>query len=479
MFLKQIHDSNLSQYAYLIGCAETGEALLVDPERDIDRYRPIAEENDLTITHVAETHIHADFLSGTRQFLETDDEVHAYLSAEGGSDWQYEWATDHDRVSLLKHGDQFSIGNVKITALHTPGHTPEHLCFLITDGKSNAEEPMALLSGDFVFVGDVGRPDLFDTAAGESDSRESAARSLFASLEQIRKLGDHVLVLPGHGSGSSCGKALGSVPFSTVGYERLNNEALLIAEEKGEEAFVEFVLDGQPEPPKYFARMKKWNRDGAPVLSSLPEPNRLSASALTAIISKDPKNLAILDTRQSRTDFMKSHLTGSLFTPLGDKFLEAAGSYVDHENDLYLIVENESDIPTAVRELVRIGLDNVKTHAVWSEIEEGDTCRDWMRSTPTIDVTEIDPTDRVLDVRSAGEFQQGHVPNAHHLPHTRLVADHDQLPEPGPLTVHCGSGMRAALAVAQLERDDYQVTFANGTFADWKENAEQIETGAA
>lgn len=209
MFLKQIYDPHLAQYAYLAGCQKTGEALIIDAERDVERYLAIAKQNDLQITAAAETHIHADFLGGTRQLLEGTGGVQAFLSREGGEDWQYEWAKGHDQVTLIGDGDRFDVGNIQITALHLPGHTPEHLCFLIEDHGGGANEPMALVSGDFMFVGDVGRPDLLESAAGLIGSREPGARQLYESIQKFTELAEYIQVLPGHGAGSACGKALG------------------------------------------------------------------------------------------------------------------------------------------------------------------------------------------------------------------------------------------------------------------------------
>jgi hydroxyacylglutathione hydrolase len=170
MFLRQITDSSLAQNAYLIGCQRSGEAIVIDPERDLDRYFQVAAENDLRITAVADTHIHADYLSGARELMERHGAT-AYLSAEGGPDWQFEWAKGNGNARFLKHGDVINVGNIDIQALLTPGHTPEHLSFLVTDKGGGADEPIALLTGDFIFVGDVGRPDLLESAAGQAGAR--------------------------------------------------------------------------------------------------------------------------------------------------------------------------------------------------------------------------------------------------------------------------------------------------------------------
>ena len=253
MLFRQIWDEKLAQYTYLVGCQRTGEALLIDPERDIDRYLAIADEEGLRITAVTETHIHADFLSGAREFAELG--VKVYLSNEGGPDWLYGWTEDGDyAVEMLEDGATFKVGNIEIRAVHTPGHTPEHLSFAITDLGGGADEPMGLASGDFVFVGDTGRPDLLESAAGVEGAMQEGAAALFRSVQRFLELPDYLQVWPGHGAGSACGKALGAVPESTVGYERRFSPAMRAAQD-GERAFVHYVLDAQPEPPLYFGRM--------------------------------------------------------------------------------------------------------------------------------------------------------------------------------------------------------------------------------
>ena len=269
MFFRQIQEPNLSQYAYLIGCQRTGEAIIIDPMRDIERYKALAAQEDLRIVAATETHIHADYLSGAREIAE-QEKVKLYLSDLGGPDWQYFWAKDSSYdVTFVQHGSTFKVGNIAFKVLHTPGHTPEHISFLVTDLGGGADEPMGLLSGDFVFVGDLGRPDLLETAAGEEGAQEPAARILFQSVQDFLTLPEYLQIWPGHGAGSACGKALGAVPESTVGYEKRFNASIQAALD-GEDHFVSAILDGQPEPPLYFARMKHLNKHGASRIGSNP-----------------------------------------------------------------------------------------------------------------------------------------------------------------------------------------------------------------
>jgi len=242
MYFKQIFDKKLAQYAYLIGCQATGEAIVIDPMRDVDQYREIAEEEGLKITAAADTHIHADYVSGLRELAEQG--VKVYASDEGGDDWKYEWLIDSNyNYELVTEGDSFNIGNIKFDVRHTPGHTPESVSFMVTDGAAT-DEPMGILTGDFVFVGDVGRPDLLETAAGQEGAMKPAAKELYKSVKNFEDLPEYLQVWPAHGSGSACGKALGAVPESTVGYELRFSPAFKAATSENE--FVDFILDGQP-----------------------------------------------------------------------------------------------------------------------------------------------------------------------------------------------------------------------------------------
>jgi len=480
MLFRQIADPLLSQYAYLIGCQQTKEALLIDPERDIDRYIDAAAAEGLTIRHVAETHIHADFLSGARQFAR-DHDVVVYLSDEGGPDWLYEWpAEEAAEVRLLKDDDVFQVGNIEIRAVHTPGHTPEHLSFLITDRGGGAEEPMGIVSGDFVFVGDLGRPDLLETAARHEATAEPAARALFESAEYVADLPDYLQVWPGHGAGSACGKALGAVPQTTLGYELRFNEALRAAR-KGEEAFVSHILSGQPEPPLYFARMKRENKEGPALLNGLPVPERLSTADLDGLI--DAPDVTVVDTRSAEA-YIRGHLPGSLLAPLDKSFSTVAGSYVSPESDIVLVIDEEQ-VDEAVRALVRIGLDRVQGTITPKTLLEWGEGTDRLRMLKAIDFDEVDgrrhyTNVQVVDVRRKEEWDRKHIPEAVHVPHVRLPEFVDTLPPDKTLLVHCQSGVRSAVAAAYLHSHGFCVAYVRDHFDHWKERHREpgAEAGA-
>ena len=461
MFLRQITDSSLAQNAYLIGCQRTGEAIIVDPERDLDRYFQVAADNDLRITAVAETHIHADYLSGARELVERHGAT-AYLSEEGGPDWQFEWAKGNPKARFLKHGDFFRVGNIELKALHTPGHTPEHLSFLVTDVGGGADEPIAFLTGDFIFVGDVGRPDLLESAAGQAGVMEPSARTLYASLRATADLPEHLQILPAHGAGSACGKALGAVPGSVMGYERKFNAAFREALTAPEDQFVQHILAGQPEPPLYFARMKRDNKIGPTLLmdGKLPAPERVRADQLGQWIGK----AAILDLRADRAAFAAAHLKGALFAPLpGGKLPIAAGSYADKNARILLVIENEAQVDEAVRQLIRIGLDKIEG---WIPAADALTASAFVGSFPRIAPADLSTDAVVLDVRGAEEFASTHVRGAKNIAYTRLAARFDELPAAGPLHVHCAGGTRAAMAAAYLASRGREVVHIDGPFAE-------------
>lgn len=470
MLFRQIFDPRLAQYAYLIGCQRTGEAILIDPQRDVDRYLHLAREEGVRITAVAETHIHADFLSGARE-LAHQAGARVYVSGLGGPDWQSQWLdTDDIESQRLQDGDSIHIGNIELKAVYSPGHTPEHVSYLVTDHGGGADEPMGLASGDFVFVGDLGRPDLLESAAGESGAMEPAARRLFESAKSFLDLPDHLQIWPGHGAGSACGKALGAVPMSTVGYERRYN-ASLDAVRGGQDAFVQQILDGQPEPPLYFARMKRLNRQGPPLLGELPAPKRLAPGDIQPHgpnRSSSPPDSVWVDTRRNRQAYFDGHLEGSIYAPLDRSFPSVVGSYVEPETSIFLLVE-EHELEEAVRELVRIGLDRV---VGWAPPKDLEASGQELTKLSTLDLETArasaeNPEVLALDVRRRAEVEAGTMPGAHNIAHTRLADRLDELPRGKELLVYCMTGMRAAVASAFLEHRGFRVRVVQDNFPAW------------
>jgi len=468
MFLRMIYDDALAQAAYLIGCQATGDAIVIDPERDIDRYIDLASAHGLTIVACAETHIHADFLSGARELGERVG-AKVYVSDEGDADWKYGWL--HDRHGggsyehqLLKDGDTFTVGNIQFRAVHTPGHTPEHLCFEVTDLGAVASEPMGVITGDFVFVGDLGRPDLLETAAGFAGTKEACARTLGESARGFLELPDHWQVWPAHGSGSACGKALGAVPQSTVGYEKRHNPALRASADA--DSFVEFILSGRSDPPYYFARMKLDNRDGVRLLGALPRPEHYTAEQLATV---DTTTVAVIDTRVWST-FRCGHLPGSLKPLGGVGFLSSMGSFIQPDEDIVLIVERDQ-LEDVIRQLIRIGLDRI---VGWTSPSTLAVALESIGGGATID--EVLPGDvpamrdggaALLDVRTTGECAAGMIEGAVNIPYTRLLDRFAELPEGEPVIVNCRSGGRSAAACTMLARSGRTVANLEGGYHAW------------
>lgn len=474
MILKRLYDDKLAQAGYLVGCSATGEALVVDPNRDVERYVAAARAEGLRVTHVTETHIHADFVSGARELAQAAG-AQLYLSAEGGEDWSYAFA-EESGATLLRDGDSFRVGStVRIDVLHTPGHTPEHLSFVVTD-TGGADRPMGVLTGDFVFVGDVGRPDLLERAAQRQGTMEEGARTLFRSLQRFKALlPDWVQLWPGHGAGSACGKALGAVPQSTLGYEKLFNWGLAAADE---EEFVRAVLAGQPEPPMYFAEMKRVNRDGPAPLGGLRPPPLVPAARLDALLAEEA---TVVDARPG-AEFARRHVPGTLGVPLGKSFPTWAGSVVPAGRPVYLLAD-EGPGAEAARDLALIGLDAAGRFAP-EAVEEWTRAHGSAGTVADVSPEEMEQrrlTGRVelVDVRNSSEWEAGHLAGARNLPLGRLAERLGELPRDRTLVVHCQSGARAGVAVSLLQARGFRdVLHLAGDFAGWKAAGRPVEAGA-
>lgn len=438
MLLRYFYDPALAQASYMLGCQASGEAIVIDPARDIAPYLAAAEREGVRIAHVTETHIHADFVSGARELAAVTG-ARLYLSAEGGADWQYAYADAN--TTLLRNGDIISVGRVSIQAIHTPGHTPEHLIFSWTD-TAGASQPMGLITGDCLFVGDVGRPDLLETAAGITGTKEKGARDQFRNIQKLRAMPDYLQVLPGHGAGSACGKALGAIPSSTLGYEKLFNPAFQFADE---DAFVAWLLDGQPETPHYFARMKRMNKLGPALLDTLPAPERVEGF----VVAEAAQHGWVIDARPAE-QFAAGHLPGALHIPPGSGFAGYAGWLIPDDQPVYLIAD-ERTVPALVTALRSVGVDCVAGWCAPSDIG-GE-----MVTVPQIEPREAkrlldDDSALLLDVRGASERHEAQIVGSRHLHYGYLMAHLDDLPRSAPIIVQCAGGTRSMIAASILQR---------------------------
>lgn len=480
MLFRTIYDDKLAQAAYLIGCQKTGEALIIDPERDVDRYIAIARREGLRITAISETHIHADFLSGARELAERTGAT-LYLSGEGGEDWQYGWLDRKAgggiyRHQILKDGDIFMVGKIRIQAVHTPGHTPEHMSYMVTDLGGGATEPMGIATGDFVFVGDVGRPDLLESAAGNIGAKEPSARTLYHSLRSFTSLPDYLQVWPGHGAGSACGKELGAIPQSTVGYEKRFNHAIRDSD-GDEDTFVESILAGQPEPPMYFARMKKENRDGPALLGHIPSPRRLKPEELEEVIHDDA--IVVVDTRRKEA-FGSGFIPGALNAPLNRTFPTITGSYIEPERKIVLVVDADRT-HEAVVDLIRIGLDRIEAFITPSDLEvyfDNGGEREIRIDVTADELAELRHQGEIyiLDTRRESEYDEGHISGAVNIAHTRLPAHLDELPRDRDIYIYCRSGSRSAAATSYLRSRGYGAINVTGGYNDIRATDLEIES---
>ena len=444
MFFQHVYDKSLAQASYFIGCQKAGVAAVIDPKRDVDTYLEIAKQNNMTITHIMETHIHADFLSGARELAAlTGGKL--YLSDEGGEGWEYEF----DHIGL-KDGDTFMVGNLKMEVMHTPGHTPESISFLLTDTPASPE-PVMFFTGDFVFVGDIGRPDLLEKAAGMTGTMNAGAEQMFKSIDRFSKLPDHIQVWPGHGAGSACGKALGAVPSSTVGYEKIRNWAFRFAND--EKGFTNFLLEDQPEPPKYFAMMKKLNKVDRPLLTSVPTLKELSNDAVLEAMGKGIK---LIDTR-NKADFAAGHIPGSINIQGNNSFATWAGWFLSYDEP-FMLLADESTHDDLVRKLMRIGLDNIMgfVPSTTGFVAAGGE----LNKTNIIDIDTLksklnDANVQVVDLRGATEYKSGHIAGADHVFLGTLPKNLDRVSKEKEVIVLCQGGDRATIGYSLLENAGY------------------------
>lgn len=453
MTIKRLYDDALAQATYIVGCGATGEAIVIDPSLDLEPVIETAKEEGFKIVAVTETHIHADYVSGSKPLAEATGAT-LYLSGEGAPDWQYDFA-DQPYVQEVHDGDVISVGNLSLQVLHTPGHTPEHIAFLLTDLPAS-EGPVALFSGDLLFVGDVGRPDLLEKAAGIEGTMRAGAETLHASLGALAELPPELLVWPAHGSGSACGKALGGSPVTTIGYEQRTNWAFLAPDRS---AFVEEVLCGQPEPPLYFAEMKRVNKAGPAAMPPMPE--RLAGSSLASALDSG----FVVDTRP-RAEAEATVVAGAVTVPFGRQFPTWVGSLFGPGDRIVLLARDAETAFQAAKWCATVGNRAVGWIATDEALAAAAEGRGLLVTTPRTSSSAVPGAlgsdhDAVLDVRRASEVAEGAVPGALHCPLSRLGSALGSVPQGKRLHVHCASGMRALVAASFLRAkgfDAYAVT---------------------
>ncbi len=440
MYIKQLYTGCLSEAAYYI--ESNGEAAIVDPLRDIDAYLQLAQERNTTIKYIFETHFHADFVSGHIELAKATDATIIY-----GPQTETNFP-----VHVAKDGEVFLLGNISVSVLHTPGHTLESTCYLLKDenGKDHC-----VFTGDTLFVGDVGRPDL--SQKGSALTMEDLAGMLYESLQsKIIPLAGEVIVYPAHGPGSSCGKNLGPNTFSTIGEEKETNYALK-AETKND--FIKSVTEGLLAPPQYFPINAKINKEGYESLESLLQKG-LKPLPIEEIKKHMANNVLVIDTRYA-TVFTQGFIPGSIFIGLEGRFAEWAGSLLPFHQPMILLTEEGKEKETLIR-LARVGFDNVIGYIAggfeaWKKASEAvDLIIDVEADELAMDLP-FDPNILVLDVRKPAEFGDGHVKDALNIPlgemndpGTMATLEEDQ-----NIYVHCAGGYRSTIAASLLKRQGF------------------------
>ena len=451
MYFEQFYLACLSHASYMIG--SEGVAAVIDPQRDVAIYLEEAGKNGLQIAHVIETHLHADFISGHRE-LAAATGAQIYLGAKAGAKFPH---------VPVRDGDEIRFGRCRLEFLETPGHTVESLCIVVTD-FDRSPEPFAVFTGDTLFIGDVGRPDL----SGELTPQELAGMLYDSLHDKLLKLPDAVEVYPAHGAGSLCGRQMSSERSSTIGKERATNYAVRAA---SREEFVRLLTSELPERPGYFALDAEINRAGAPPLSEL---RPLPALSPVEVLAKQREGILILDTRPA-DQFAAAHIPGSIFIGLSGQYASWAGTLLGLDSDLILVAEDPERVTESRVRLARVGIERVVGYL-------GDGIAGWTRAgfpavqTPHVSAEELhrllrdDGRDiQLLDVRRPPEWEEGHIEQATSKPlHklTTLLADLD----PQRLTVvHCQSGYRSLIASSLLQRSGFQqVINVTGGFDAWR-----------
>src|SRR5438105_4171016 len=449
MYFEQFYLGCLAHASYMLGSG--GEALVVDPQRDVDLYLKAADEHGLKISHILEAHLPADFVSGNRE-LAARTGARIYIGEKAGA--TYPHVDAHD-------GYELQVGQCRISVLETPGHTPENICLVVTD-LEKSQKPWAVLTGDTLFIGDVGRPDL-----SESHTPEELAGLLYDSLhKKLMKLPNEVLVYPAHGAGSLCGRNMRAERSSTIGTERLTNYALQI---RSRAEFVHQLTSNLPARPDYFQQDAEINRGGAAFLNELPELHAIPAAKLRVMMDD---GASALDVRPQE-EFAAGHVPGSIGIGLSGQFASWAGALLGLESRPVLIADSQARIDEARMRLARVGIEELSGY-----LESG--VSGWTQAgfslahLPQITAQDLnqrrrDPGLHVLDVRRAGEWEAGHVAEAHLWPLDRFKEALPLVDKTMPMAVHCKSGYRSTIACSLLMRAGYRnVINVVGGFDAWQ-----------
>jgi len=452
MFFKQFYLGCLAHASYLIG--SQGEAVVVDPQRDVDQYIDEAAAQGLKITHVLETHLHADFVSGHRELAgRTGAEIIFGEKAHA--------AFPHKAV---KDGDELRVGSIRLRVLETPGHTPEGICVLVDD-PVELEAPMKLLTGDTLFIGDVGRPDL---AGSKGFTSEEMAGMLYDSLRnKIMRLGDNVEIYPAHGAGSMCGRSISKDTSSTIGAQKQFNYAL---QPMSKDTFVSMMTNELPEAPAYFSKDAELNRTGAGPLVGTSRVNALTARDVK---ERTDEGQLVLDVRPS-AGFGNGHVPGALNIGLSGQFASWAGSLLDMTTPIVIIAEDLDGVDEAVMRLARVGIETVAGY-LQGGMYAWDRAGFPVATIAQMPVDELshqldeDPALQLIDVRRPAEFKTGHIDAAHSAELAHLADRAKEFDRSKPVAVLCQSGYRSSAASSVLAKLGFTRVFnVVGGMNAWK-----------
>ncbi len=460
LVFEPIYTDGLAEISYLVGDDETGTAAVFDPRPDVEIYLTLARAKGVAITHVFETHIHADLVSGARELAARANPAKIFASHEAGATYGFE-------TEPVKDGDEFRFGSLLITARHTPGHTPEHVSYILAE-EDHPELPWGVLSGDSLFVGSAGRPDLL----GEKETARLAGLQFKTLREFYLGLPDSVIVYPTHGSGSPCGAEIGDRLSSTIGFERAFNPFLQIDDV---EAFTQHCVKTAPPIPKYYPRMKKINADGPEILGGLPQVRALPPNEFKEALEK---NTGLLIDTRSMFAFGGGHIAGALNIGATPTLSIWAGSLLDPETPILLVLESDAGLDEVVRLFLRTGFTNFAGYLVGG-IKAWVAAGNPLAQVPQISVHELQAANgqmQVLDVRTDREWKGGHVPGAQHIVTPQLPQRLGELDKSKPTAVYCASGYRASIATSMLKKAGFEnVSNVPGSWHAWKEAGFPVE----
>jgi hydroxyacylglutathione hydrolase len=461
LIFERVHTEGIAQLSYLVGDSSRGIAVVIDPRPDCVIYLELARRDGLAIAGIIETHIHADFMSGSRELSRRLGTVPIHTSHAGGASYGFQ-------TQKVEDGQVFELGSVRLTARHTPGHTPEHISLLVSESKR--KEPFGILSGDTVFVNSVGRPDLLG-----GDRVKSLAMALSRSVHGFYgSLDDSVVLYPGHGAGSSCGPGIGDRQSSTVGYERRFNPYLQLHDE---EQFVTELLANAPPEPRYYRHMKMVNAAGPPTYGGLPPAPPLPAKDFRAAV--ESRRHVLLDTRDLLS-FGGGHIKGGLSIPARPELSVWAGHLIEFEDPLLLVLERDSELDRVVSLLWRTGHTNFSGYLAGG-MKAWETAGFPFEDLPQISVHELRSNGaqvQVLDVRAPAEWAEGHIPGAQHIFVPEVRVQSRQLDRARPVVTYCDSGFRANIAASILKQEGFErVCNLPGSIQAWKRAGYPLEKG--